>query len=415
MINEIKERIELISRGEVPKGYKKTDVGIVPVEWESKKLKDIGKFSKGKGLPGSEMTNQGVPCVGYGDIYTKYNLCFDKAHNFVSQDIANQSVPVSKGSLLFTSSGETQIEIGKCICYIGNEPIYVGGDIEILELNKTLNGLFVGYQQNIFSSIKQKARYGQGNSVVHIYSNSLGRLGVAYPENIEEQEKIANILLNWDKAICLQEELIKKLELQKKALMQKLLTPKKDWQTVKIGNLTKELSIRNKNNACQNIKSVSNRFGFINQDEQFSKQVASLDMSKYKIVKCNDIAYNPSRINVGSIAIYEDIDIGIISPMYVVFECIGITPKLLLLLLDTNKGKYDIKSFLTGSVRDTLNYDDLSNIVIKLPNDKQCSKILELFNALESNIATATKKLKKLKQQQKSMQQLLLTGIVRVN
>ena len=178
--------------------------------------------------------------------------------------------------------------------------------------------------------------------------------------------------------------------------------------------MTRELSIRNYQNKCINVKSVSNKDGFINQEEQFSKRVASKDTSNYKKVSYGNIAYNPSRINVGSIAIYEDKEDGIVSPMYVVFECKKINPHLLLLLLNTDKTQYDIKSYLSGSVRDSLNYSDLEKIEIFIPDERAQSLLFDFFNKKDLLYTKEKEKLKLLKQQQKAMQQLLLTGIVRV-
>lgn len=81
MESTIKQRIEQINNGQVPEGYKKTDFGVFPCDWVTdKKLKDIGSFDKGRGLPGDKMCDSGVPCVGYGDIYMKYNnFHFEKA------------------------------------------------------------------------------------------------------------------------------------------------------------------------------------------------------------------------------------------------------------------------------------------------------------------------------------------------
>ncbi len=414
MTEEIKQKIKAINNGHVPCGYKRTSIGVVPTEWEEKTLRQVGKFSKGKGLPGTEMKSEGIPCVGYGDIYTKYNYKFEKTINYVDKEIADESVPIENGTLLFTCSGETAEEIGKCVCYNGEDTIYAGGDIALLNIKNDILPLFVGYQQNIPSSIKQKARYGQGHSVVHIYGESLGKLGVVYPKNKSEQVRVVDILIKWDEMVQLQDKLIESLILQKKALIQKLLTPSKEWKRVRVGELTKEISIRNKDNVCKNIKSVSNKLGFINQDEQFSKQVASQDTSNYKKVNYGNIVYNPSRINVGSIAIYKENEVGIVSPMYVVFKCKEINPDLLVLLLSTDRGQYDIKTYLTGSVRDSLSYSDLAKIEIFLPNAITQKIIVDLFATVDNMIELQKKKMEKLKLQQMSMQQLLLAGIVRV-
>ena len=97
MKQEIKQRIEQLKRGEVPKGYKKTEFGIFPCDWVTdKKLKDIGVFGKGRGIPGDKMQSEGVPCVGYGDIYMKYNhFHFEKAQSFVDEEtVGSSSCPI---------------------------------------------------------------------------------------------------------------------------------------------------------------------------------------------------------------------------------------------------------------------------------------------------------------------------------
>lgn len=413
MTDEIKLRIEQINRGEVPQGYKKTEVGIVPCEWKVDKLRSIGFFEKGRGIPGTAMKKEGVPCVGYGDIYTKYNYKFDKAVNFVDEDVAKTGLEVNKGALLFTCSGETAIEIGKCVCYTGEESIYAGGDIAVLNIKKDIDPLFAAYQQNISASINKKATYGQGHSVVHIYSDSLGKLEIAYPKDIKEQQHISEILSKWDEAVSLNTKLIDYLEQQKRAYMQKLLSENKNWTKVKIGSLIEEVSKRN-TIECTNIKSVSNKYGFINQDEQFSKQVASVDTSNYKIVSYGDIAYNPSRINVGSIAVYKEQDKGIVSPMYVVFKCKDIESEMLLLILNLDRVQYDIKAHLAGSVRNSLSFSDLSEIEINLPSKKEQHSILEFFKNIDTIIALQNNKLNFIKKQQNVMKELLLSGIIRV-
>ena len=220
---EIKQRIEQINNGQVPEGYKKTEFGIFPSDWVTdKKLKDIGSFDKGRGLPGDKMCDSGVPCVGYGDIYMKYNnFHFEKAENFVDEETASESLPIKKGTLLFTGTGETAEEIGKCVCYNGDETIYAGGDIITFKTNE-VNPLFLAYQQYQSYSLAKKASFGQGHSVVHIHADNLEKLNVAYPKSTAEQEKIAEILMKWDKAIELYNQQIEKLTLLKSSCIKKM-------------------------------------------------------------------------------------------------------------------------------------------------------------------------------------------------
>ena len=88
-----------------------------------------------------------------------------------------------------------------------------------------------------------------------------------------------------------------------------------------IGDFIEQTSERNKDGAIQNVLSVSNSQGFIQQSEQFeNRSVASDDTSNYKIVERNSFAFNPARINVGSIARLATFDRGIVSPMYICFR-----------------------------------------------------------------------------------------------
>lgn len=414
MKTKIIQRITQLNNGEVPDGYKKTEFGVFPCDWiTDKKLKDLGAFGKGKGLPGDKMVSEGVPCVGYGDIYMKYNhFHFEEAKTFVDEETAAESQPIQKGTLLFTGTGETAEEIGKCVCYNGEETIYAGGDI-ITFVSDEVDPMFLAYQQYQDFSLRKKASFGQGHSVVHIQRDNLEKLNVAFPQSAEEQSKIAEILIKWDEAIELQEKFLFTLEAKRNAILQSCFSKENCSNWIKLSDYVREVSSRN-NIGCQNVKSVSNKNGFIDQSSQFSKQVASEDVSKYKVVTKDCIAYNPSRINVGSIAIYNEDAPGIVSPMYVVFKCVNMNPKFLLLILETARGKYEVKSYLSGSVRNSLAFDDLKSIELVVPSKEKWEDIVGVFNIIDDQYALYSNKLDYMKKQRKTLQQYLLNGIVRV-
>jgi len=416
MKDEIKIRIEQVNRGEVPAGYKRTIVGIVPVEWEETELSQIFNFKNGLNKE-KEAFGKGTPIVNYVDVWTKRGLYSKDLLGKVElskKEIENYNV--KKGDVFFTRTSETKNEIGFSSVMLDDvvDTVFSGF---VLRARPYKNKIVNEYNQYCYSSVQMRYEIIRKSSITTRALTSgtlLGQVQINLPCQ-KEQQKIAEILSKWDEAVAFQSELIDKIELQRKGLIQKLLCPRKGWKKVLVGELTKEVSLRNKNNDCLNIKSVSNKFGFINQDEQFSKQVASQDLTNYKKVNRRDIAYNPSRINVGSIALYNESETGIVSPMYVVFRCEKILPELLLLILSTDRGKYDIKTYLAGSVRDSLNYSDLENVVISIPDEKTQEKLVKFFNLLDEKIISHKKKLAGLKQQQKAVQQLLLTGIVRAN
>jgi len=203
---------------------KKTKLGEIPEDWEVKALGDIGTFLKGKGVSKSELLVDGIglPCLTYGELYTKHHDIIRNFRSFINETSANESRELEHGDILFAGSGETLKEIGKSAAFINTYNAYAGGDIIILR-NHDQNPEYLGYLLNQDAVNRQKYRLGQGHSVVHIYSSSLKGILIPVPEN-EEQQKIASALSSADKEIdSLQKELFK-LKEQKKGLMQKLLT-----------------------------------------------------------------------------------------------------------------------------------------------------------------------------------------------
>lgn len=138
-----------------------------------------------------------------------------------------------------------------------------------------------------------------------------------YLPSLSEQKKIACFLNLITKRIEIQNKIISDLKVLKKELCNKVFSK---GSAVRLGDFIEEVTTRNKSNSCENVLSVSNKMGFIKQSEQFEdRTVASENKSNYKVVTEGCFAYNPARINVGSIALLST-QIGIISPMYVCFK-----------------------------------------------------------------------------------------------
>ena len=238
--------------------------------------------------------------------------------------------------------------------------------------------------------------------------------------NLDEQKKIAEILSTWDEAINLTINLIESKKQFKKALMQNLLTAKirfpqfkGEWKEIKLGNFLEEKSERNTKN-IDLILSVTNKFGFVTQVEYFDKSVASDNTANYKIVRKGNFAYNPSRINVGSIALLESYEIGILSPMYVVFECLkNLDNRFLKFWFQSHSFMGNLFKYLAGSVRESLNFNDMKTISIKLPNLKEQQKIVEVLTACDDEINLLNLKLENLKRQKQGLMQKLLKGEMR--
>ena len=396
MQQEIKERIELINKGIVPAGYKKTSVGICPIEWEVSIYNNLGKFSKGCGIPGYSMIDNGVPCVGYGDIYTKYNIKFNLAKCFTDEITAKESKKIPKDTLLFTGSGETAEEIGKCVCYYGNEDIYAGGDIILFNTEK-VNPLFLSYQQNLWSFVKEKARLGQGHSVVHIYPDDISKLHAISPKTFVEQERIVEILDYATRQVELQEQLVDRLKVQKKAFMQKLLTPQPDWLEVKLGDICKITT--GKLDANEMVEDGEYPFFTCSKDiykiDKYAYDMEALLMAGNGEI--GDIKYYNGKFNA-----YQR--------TYILYNfTFNIKYTMQYLLLHFNK------AVCKGSQKSSMPYirvDLLNNAkILYSQNLDQIAIFLENF---DKKIELQQKLLWQYKLRQKALMQLLLTGIVRV-
>lgn len=433
MISEIKQRITQLNNGEVPNGYKKTEFGVFPCDWVTdKRLKDIGTFGKGKGLPGEKMISEGVPCVGYGDIYMKYNnFHFEKAESFVDEETASESQPIQKGTLLFTGTGETAEEIGKCVCYNGDETIYAGGDI-ITFISNEVKPLFLAYQQYQDFSLRNKASFGQGHSVVHIHADNLEKLNVAYPKSADEQSKIAEILMKWDEAIEWYNQYIEKLK-QLKSIWLKKMFPKKGervpewrfkgftdaWEQRKLGELS-EKTYGGGTPSTANTEYWRGDIPWLQSSDIIEGKLFDVKPKKYisqlglnnsaaQLVPANSIAII-TRVGVGKLAFlpfsyttsqdFLSMSRLTAEPYFTVYACY-------------KKLQSELNSVQGTSIKG-ITKDELLAKEIKVPSYEEQKQIGAYFRSLDNLITLHQCKVEKIKAQQKVLQKYLLNGIVRV-
>ena len=165
------------------------------------------------------------------------------------------------------------------------------------------------------------------------------------------------------------------------------------FDLVDLGKLIFEQSERANSKNGLEVWSVSNKDGFVLSSEYFEKQVPSDDTSNYKVIKPICFAYNPSRINVGSLAFNNSNKTGIVSPMYVVFsikENSGLSPNYLFRLLKSDKLNEFILQLAQGAVRQQLRFKDLQLIRIPLPPLEIQEKIVAELDGYQ-NITTGAR------------------------
>ncbi len=204
---------------------KMTELGEIPEDWEVKKVSEFGSFCKGSCISREESNTGELPAVRYGELYTTHNDYIKTFESHISNEVASKSKRLMHGDLLFTCSGETKEDIGKCVAFLGDEEAYAGGDLLILSPNINIDSLFYGFLLNTNIAVKQKSSMAQGDAVVHISAESIGKVLVPFPPK-EEQTAIANVLSSMDKEIETLNTKLEKYRNLKTAIMQQLLTGK---------------------------------------------------------------------------------------------------------------------------------------------------------------------------------------------
>ncbi len=384
----------------------------IPDGLKVKKVSELGKVVTGSTPPMSDKSNYNgnFPWVTAQDFKGKY--IYDSVIK-LSDKGKKLSRIIPAGSILVT-----------CIASIGLNAI-AGVD---MATNQQINSIIPNENTNgefLYYLIDNNADYlkifaGAGGMLI-LSKSEFEKIKFTVPP-LSEQKKIAEILSAWDKAIELLDRKIDLKSQQKKYLMQTLLTGdtrlsgfSAPWREVKLGDILKNISKRN-NIGIKRVLSISNKFGFILPEEYFSKYISSKDLSNYKIISKNEFAYNPARINVGSIAKLTDYNNGVLSPMYVIFKCVDIHTDYFYHWLKTYEFNKKVCLCSQGSVRETVDFNSLSSIKIKIPTDiKEQEKIAEILTLADEGISLLKKKRELVKQQKKYLMQTLLTGQIRVS
>jgi type I restriction enzyme M protein len=171
-----------------------------------------------------------------------------------------------------------------------------------------------------------------------------------------------------------------------------VLTYESEHEIVSLGDLLVESKDRVKSATDIPVWSVSNTAGFVATEDYFNRQVASSDISNYKVVKPNSFAYNPARVNVGSLAHNSNNTQGAVSPMYVVFSVISekrVNPRYLYYVLKGPIIASEIRRLAQGGVRQQLRFPDLKAFKIPLPK-------LEIQNEIVDDLDSYLEQIDKL-------------------
>ena len=360
-------------------------------EWEKCKLGNLCNVLMCKRILASQTnTEEGVPFYKIGTIGNAPDAYISKE---LFDDYKTKYNYPHKGEVMITCAGT----VGKCVIYDGKDAYYQ--DSNIVWIDNPSQCISNSFLYHLLAKVDWRKL--NSTTIIRIYNDDLRNLKLSYPQ-IEEQQKISRLLSLLDDRIATQNKIIEDLKKLKSAIIEMEYSHMTKSIT-HIGDFIEQTSKRNKDSAIQNVLSVSNSQGFIQQNEQFENRiVASDDTSNYKIVERNDFAFNPARINVGSIARLITFERGIVSPMYICFRTKdNLFPVYLDYYLESRQFFIEIQKRLEGSVRQCLSFEGLCNIPLCVPTVEIQQQIGKRLSALAQEIKLETDFLELLKKQKK--------------
>lgn len=380
----------------------------------NKRFGDYFDITGGFAFKSDNFSNSGVPVIRIGDI-SGLSITLDGIVRH-SNDKKYEAYAAADGDILIALSGATAGKVGKFSLNEFGEQAYINqrvGRIRAKNQNPSTQtfGFYVMQLPHFQHFISLE---GIGGAQPNVSPSEISSYPITLPP-LAEQERIVEILSDADAAIAKAEESYQ-VALRRKAGIQSHLILNSAFTRDKLKHSLKQSTQRKGKTDCNTVLSVTNEMGFVLAEEKFGHRVASADVSNYKIVRKGQFSYNPSRLNVGSIARLDGWDQGLVSPMYVVIETEQdkLLPDFFLYWLQTAEAKQRIKRAVQGSVRESVGFDDLCSLPIPMPGLNEqaaiCGALNEIDNELEALLALATA----LKKQKRGLMQQLLTGKLRV-
>lgn len=374
-------------------------------KWKNYKFDDLFEFEGSYSASREELGDEGVLYLHYGDMHTS-------SRNFVDVDNEYENLPrykikgtpkflLNDGDLVFVDASEDYS--GTCKTFLvknkTNKP-FVAGLHTFIARSKVdvVSNEFKKYLTEIPEVRRQIYKYVQGYKVYGINRDNLKKINVCLP-NYDESLKIAEILDCWAKAVELQENKIRKLEEKKKALMQKLLTPKDDWDKIALNKLVKA---KPSNLLIKNIKDRKGQYPVYGADG------VSLMVDFYKY-DCNAIGIITYGSGCGKVCFITGKH-SILGTLTELHSCSDVNLKYIYYVL----ANFDFTKYKEISTTPNIYFDDFGKEIFSIPSRAEQNKIVAVLENIDYQIDKNIVYSEKLKMQQKALMQKLLTGEVRV-
>ena len=384
----------------------------IPEGWSVKKLGECFQFLKTTSHSRGETQRSGeVHYIHYGDIHTKYNLHVSPSDIdlFISESQAEKGSLLQNGDLILLDASEDYEGTTKCIelSNICNEKIIAG--LHTLALRDKNKNFSDGFRAYITSMPWVKSNFWKqvtGIKVYGISKENLSKLKLLLPP-LPEQEKIAGILSCWDDGIEKLSALIEKKKIQKKVLMQQLLTGKHrlkgfstPWHEVRLGDISK-ISTGESN---REDSSLDGKYTFFDRSQEIRTSNRYLFDGEAIIVAGEGQDFIPKYF-VGKFDLHQR--------SYCIMNFKNLSGKFLFFLLNLNKNYFLQQA--VGSTVKSLRLPMFLKMKLYIPSDISEQKtIAEILSKADEEIELLNKKLEAFKQEKKALMQQLLTGKIRV-
>ncbi|WP_252255127.1 restriction endonuclease subunit S [Clostridium sp. ZBS12] len=427
MNKEIAERIKMIKEGNVPEGYRKSVVGMIPTEWTIKKLSQyIISLSNGISVNAGDRsaTKDEIGILKTSSV-TINGFRPNKNKVVINdEDIIKLKIYPQKDNLIIVRKNTPEL-VGM-VNYIDKDyknlflPDLLWQTIFKQECNINKKYIYYFLNTNYYNKLIKTLATGSSKSMPNIRKENLLNISICIPSS-KEQDKITNILSKFDRLIELKEKLLKEKQKQKKGLMERLLSGKvrlngfdEELKTVKLRTLMKERNEIGYNDL--ELLAITSANGVVRRTEVNVKDNSSEDKSKYKRILPGDIGYNTMRMwqGVSGLSKYE----GIVSPAYTILKPTEkIDSEFMSYLFKLPQVVNLFHRYSQGLVSDTLNlkYENFKGIKVTIPTEiEEQKQIANILSISDKEIKILKKEIEELKKQKKGLMQLLLTGIVRV-
>lgn len=355
-------------------------------DWSKRKLNEICHFFKGNGLSKSDLSNEGFPCILYGELYTTYK------NEVISDIISKTNTTLSNpflsrnNDLIIPGSGEDPIDIAVARAIYQND-IILGGDLNILRPKSNVSAAFLSYQLN---GVRRYdiAKKAQGKSIVHLHNSDLKEVLVSIP-SCDEQLHIVKLLTKIDEMIETQSKIINDYKMLKKSIVERIIsTTDISWNRYSFKDIFRERKEFHVKDGTI-IHATLSKEGIYPKTDRYDRDFLVKDEDKkYKVSYLNDICYNPANLKFGVIT-RNDYGKCIVSPIYVTYMVNpGFNPKFIELFVTRTAFLKEIRRYEQGTVyeRMAVSSDDFLTFETKLPNVEVQNDIVDNIDMLDKKI-----------------------------